>query len=143
MGSLMDLITGGGPTDPNKGGQGSDAIWNGYEWVPFHIAAPGTETSTRNDYRGTPRTRMGTNIRTGDNNYGMPSNLTSDGTPKQSPESFARANYGYLAGFINHPDIGPILKQAAAEDWDEARLYGAVSATEWWRNTSAAQRTWW
>ena len=143
MGSLMDLITGGGPTDPNKGGQGSDAIWNGYEWVPFHIAAPGTETSTRNDYRGTPRTRMRTDDRTGANNYGMPSNLTSDGTNRQSPESFARANYGYLAGFINHPEIGPILKRAGAEGWDEARLYGAVSSTNWWRTTSAAQRTWW
>ena len=74
--------------------------------------------------------------------------LAAAGLPPRDPynpsiEETARAKYGHLAGFVNHPEIGPILKQAAAENWGEAELYGAVSATGWWKSTSAAQRTWW
>lgn len=57
-------------------------------------------------------------------------------------DSFIRANYPYLAAFLSNPEIGPLLRKGALEGWDEARLYGAVQATDWWRNTSASQRTW-
>lgn len=147
MGSLMDFVMGGGPTDSNRGGQGQDAIWNGYQWVPRHIAAPGTSTSTDNDWRSTPladrvpgqRPRQ----RTSDNPYGMPEGQLPQASPTQSVDQVIRSSYGHLAGFVNHPEVGPILKQAANEGWDEARLYGAVSSTDWWKKTSAAQRTWW
>ena len=57
-------------------------------------------------------------------------------------DAYARDNYGYLAGFLDHPEIGGILRDAAINRWSPGKLYGAVSATDWWKNTSAAQRTW-
>lgn len=135
MGSMFDAILGGGPNDPNKGGQGPDAIWNGRQWVPFHIAARGTERPTSVDNRNfTPRQRMFTDI----NAPGTP-----PAAPPANPEAYARANYGMLAGFLNHPEIGPILRQAANENWDELKLYGRVTQTNFWKNTNAAARTWW
>lgn len=59
---------------------------------------------------------------------------------------YAAAHYGYLAAFLNDPEIGPIIKQAAAEHWDEdtpnnpVKLQAALSATNWWKTTSATAR---
>src|SRR5690606_5449534 len=39
-------------------------------------------------------------------------------------------------------EIGPILRQAAKEGWDEGRLRGALHGTTWWQNTSESQREW-
>jgi len=55
---------------------------------------------------------------------------------------YVRRVYGYLAGYLDHPEIGPILRAAAVEEWSPERLQGAVTATSWWRQTSAAARTW-
>lgn len=150
MGSLMDAIMGGGggPTDPNKGGQGPDAIWNGRQWVPRDIAAPGSGRPT--SYRGsgqvnpyrTQDQRMRTNTdATGP--YGLPSDMGAPTGVTGSADQTARAKYGYLAGFLNHPEIGPILRKAAEAGWGEMELYGAVTQTKFWQETSAAQRTWW
>ena len=57
-------------------------------------------------------------------------------------DAYARDNYGYLAGFLDHPEIGNILREAAKNKWSPGKLYGAVSATDWWQNTNAAARTW-
>jgi hypothetical protein len=65
--------------------------------------------------------------------------------PVDSPEeidAFVRENYGYLAGYLEDPEIGPILKQAAREGWDQGRLRGALSATNWWQTTSESAREW-
>lgn len=63
--------------------------------------------------------------------------------PVDSPEeidAYVRKTYGYMAGYLQDPEIGPILRQAATEGWDEARLRGAVSATNWWKTTSENAR---
>lgn len=57
-------------------------------------------------------------------------------------DSYIRTNYPYLAAFLGNPEIGPILRRAAAEGWDTGRLYGAVQQTEWWRRTSSSAREW-
>lgn len=57
-------------------------------------------------------------------------------------DAHIRANYPYMAAFLGHPEVGPILRQAAIEGWDEGRMYGAIQATSWWQSTSAAGRTW-
>lgn len=57
-------------------------------------------------------------------------------------DRYIRANYGYFAMFLDNPEIGPILRQAALEGWDVSKLQGAVYATNWWQNTDAANRTW-
>ena len=133
MADFLAAITGTtGPNDPRKGGQGPDAVWNGYQWVPFHIVSPRDKGGTSQDLRG-QRTRMRTPI--------------NEPTPTESsnisPEAYARQSYGMLAGFLNHPEIGPILRQASNEKWDELKLYGRVTQTNFWKNTSAAARTWW
>ncbi len=57
-------------------------------------------------------------------------------------EQYIRSNYGYMAAFIDNPEVRNVLFEAARGGWDESRLYGAISQTDWWQSTSAAQRTW-
>jgi hypothetical protein len=57
-------------------------------------------------------------------------------------EEFIRNHYGYMAGFMNNAEVRNVLFEAARNGWSEGRLFGAVSSTSWWQNTSAAQRTW-
>lgn len=151
MGSLMDAILGGGRNDPNKGGQGPDAIWDGRRWIPRNIAAPNLQpnrmrTQTMNTAFTTAQlgaampSAPGTTTSTV-GPMGVPSGMP--GATGTSPDATARAKYGYLAGFLNHPEIGPILREAAAKGWGEMELYGAVTQTKFWQETSAAQRTWW
>lgn len=58
------------------------------------------------------------------------------------PIAYARSTYGYLASFLDHPEVGPILLKAAQEGWDRARLEGALFATNWWKTTSETARQW-
>lgn len=67
--------------------------------------------------------------------------LPPDASPEEV-EAYIRRNYGYLSAFLDIPEIRTILSDAAKQGWDTARLQGAVYATEWWRNTSAAEREW-
>lgn len=59
--------------------------------------------------------------------------------------AYANSNFGFLSGFINDPVIGPILKQAAANNWDNSQLLGAIhknpKANAWWNHTSDTART--
>lgn len=52
----------------------------------------------------------------------------------------ASQRYGYLASYLNHPELGPILRKAAAEGWSAELLQGALSKTGWWQTHSAAAR---
>lgn len=52
------------------------------------------------------------------------------------------AKYGYAAAFLDHPEVGPILKKAAANGWGEAELYGAITQTQWWKSSSDNSRSW-
>lgn len=47
-----------------------------------------------------------------------------------------------MAAYLNHPEIGPILRWAAAEGADEMRLRGYLERTNWWRQTSESSREW-
>lgn len=59
-----------------------------------------------------------------------------------SLEQTFREKYPYLGAFLNHPEIGGILKQAAAEGWTEQEIYGALNKTNWWQTTNASARAW-
>jgi len=79
------------------------------------------------------------------NPYGMPSLADQEGPRSTRPEdvdAWVRDHYGHFAAFLDIPDVGRILRKAAIEGWGEGELYGAITQTEWWQNTSAAQRTW-
>lgn len=57
-------------------------------------------------------------------------------------EAYVRQRYGYMAGFLNIPEVRDVLMNAARNGWGPEELYGALSQTSWWRSTSAAARTW-
>lgn len=66
-------------------------------------------------------------------------------SPPRSPEdirAFIYNNYGYFAGFMNEPEIGALLTEAATNNWDVGRLQGALYNTSWWKNKSANEREW-
>lgn len=48
--------------------------------------------------------------------------------------------YPQLAGFINHPELGPMLRQAAAEGWGAEEMQGALHKTQWYQSTWADYR---
>lgn len=77
-------------------------------------------------------------------NHVATSATTSGGAaPLQgSVEDIARQLYGYLASYMDDPELGPILKQAASEQWDQARLAGAVYKTQWYQHTGDSERQW-
>lgn len=65
--------------------------------------------------------------------------------PPRTPEEverFVRAHYGYASWALDHPELGPVLRQAASEGWDEARLQGAIHGTSWWQSTTDQAREW-
>lgn len=74
---------------------------------------------------------------TGVTDYGSPAS-SSGGTLADT----TRELYGYLATYLEDPELGPILTQASEENWSPARLQGAIEQTEWWKNNQAASRTW-
>jgi len=59
-----------------------------------------------------------------------------------SPDDVAKQLYGYLASYLDDPEIGPILRQAAAGGWSTDMLQGALSKTNWWKTTSDTARQW-
>ena len=74
--------------------------------------------------------------------YSDSGNTTLRSTRPEDVDAFIRDNYGQFAGFLNHPEIGGILREAALNDWEPGKLAGRVMGTNWWKTTSAAQRTW-
>lgn len=63
-------------------------------------------------------------------------------TTPEEIRDYVRGHYGYLAYYVDHPDVGPILIQAAQEGWDANRLRGALQPTAWWQDHSDAYRQW-
>ncbi len=55
---------------------------------------------------------------------------------------YIKDNYGYMVGFLNDPELGPILRQAAQEGLSKDMLYGRLSGTKWWKTYSDNQRKW-
>lgn len=60
----------------------------------------------------------------------------------RDPDGLVRARFPSYALYLQDPELGPILRQAALENWDALRLQQAVQNTQWWHETSSAQRTW-
>jgi len=144
MSTFMDAIAGGGKDDPNKGGQGRDAVWINGRWVPKHIAAPTTSRlPTTRRPGGGPPTRPDSKDEEANLPYEDPlTKALGPGATRAQVEEYVRNNYGYLGAFMDVPEVGSILYNAAVNGWSEGKLKGALYQTSWWKNTSAAQRTW-
>lgn len=67
--------------------------------------------------------------------------LPANATAQQIKDRVAQ-DYGYLVAFLDMPEVGKILRDAAIGDWDMATLTGALTKTNWWKTTSATARTW-
>lgn len=61
-------------------------------------------------------------------------------TDPAGARAWAYQNYGYLASFLDHPEVGPILIDAAQRGLGEEEMRGLLANTNWWRQTSQAQR---
>lgn len=59
-----------------------------------------------------------------------------------SAYEIALSKYGYLANFLDHPEVGHIIRNAAENGHGLHELKGALHGTSWWQNTDAANRTW-
>lgn len=53
-----------------------------------------------------------------------------------------RRMFGEVAAFLDHPELGPVLRKAASEGWDSSRLFGALQQTSFWRTTGENARKW-
>jgi hypothetical protein len=69
-----------------------------------------------------------------------PTKVKSMGDLPPEVRDFVYKTYGYLATYIEHPELGPILLQAAAERWSFERLQAAVYETTWWDTTQQSKR---
>ena len=76
-----------------------------------------------------------------------------DGDPTEPPDEIVTdedianlaAAYGYGARWLNHEELGPILRQAAEEGWYDsatglARLEAAIKVTDWWDDFDRNER---
>jgi len=54
----------------------------------------------------------------------------------------AQEQYGYLAAFITHAELGPLLRKAAQNGWTKETLQGELYKTRWWKTTSETVRNW-
>lgn len=50
--------------------------------------------------------------------------------------------FGWAAAFIDHPEVGPILQNAARNGWTMQKLQTEIRKTQWFQKTTEAQRTW-
>ncbi len=57
-------------------------------------------------------------------------------------EAYVRKTYGYMSGFLDIPEVRNVLLNGARLGWGSEELYGALSATNWWKTTSASARQW-
>jgi hypothetical protein len=55
-------------------------------------------------------------------------------------EIIAQARYGFMAVFIDHPELGPLLQKAAEGGWTRETFQGQLYQTNWWKHTAEATR---
>lgn len=65
----------------------------------------------------------------------------------QGTEDYIRENYGYLASFLDIPEVGDILRRTAQQGdplyhADQEKLQGAIQGTKWWKTNAQSQRNW-
>lgn len=58
-----------------------------------------------------------------------------------TPEEVA-AEFGWAASFLDHPELGPILRKAAKEGWTSQKLRTEIVKTKWWDTKTDAEQAW-
>lgn len=63
------------------------------------------------------------------------------GAPAASnPDQATKDAYPQFSWLYNDPELGPVLRQAAAEGWTDTRLEGAIQQTNWWKTHAESAR---
>jgi peptidoglycan hydrolase-like protein with peptidoglycan-binding domain len=62
------------------------------------------------------------------------------GVPAAGSDDDVRAKFGGWAWALDVPEVGDILRNAAAQGWSDAQTQGAIQGTNWWKQTAAAGR---
>lgn len=57
-------------------------------------------------------------------------------------EDRIREQYPSFAVWLDHPEVGPMLRQAVQEQWAPDRLRARLEATNWWKTTASSRRVW-
>jgi hypothetical protein len=52
------------------------------------------------------------------------------------------SHYGAMATYLDDPEIGPLLMNAATQGWDELTFNAALANTNWYKTTTGSQREW-
>lgn len=70
-----------------------------------------------------------------------PGTTTGPGAPPNAGDvnAFANSAYSHMTWALNDASLGPVLRQAATEGWDENRLRGAIFATDWFKTHGTAK----
>lgn len=67
---------------------------------------------------------------------------SSTPSPLDDPATYARMVAGFGAWALDDPELGPILRQAAANKWDAQNLKAALFNTTYYKTTSDARAAW-
>jgi peptidoglycan hydrolase-like protein with peptidoglycan-binding domain len=62
------------------------------------------------------------------------------GVPAAGTDDDVRAKFGGWAWALDVPEVGDILRNAAAQGWSDAQTQGAIQGTNWWKQTAGAGR---
>src|SRR5579885_2540868 len=54
----------------------------------------------------------------------------------------AEQQFPALSQFLALPGIAPVILKAAQEQWSPGRLQAEIWNTDYWKNTTAEQRSW-
>ena len=76
----------------------------------------------------------------GDQSQNAPSALAN--ASDEEVKVWVKAHYGTLAGFIDDPEIGPILIENARSGGSTQQLIGKLQSTNWWRLRDDAEKAW-
>lgn len=72
---------------------------------------------------------------------GIPDESGGEGSDgDMTVREYMEAHFPSFVWALDHPEIGPILEQAAEEEWDQLRIQGALQGTTWWKTTSTTAR---
>jgi len=61
-------------------------------------------------------------------------------TGKPIWEIIAQAKYGYMAAFMDDPELGPLLQRAADGGWTQETFQGELYKTNWWKQHAEPTR---
>lgn len=71
-----------------------------------------------------------------------PQPAPSAATVSDMDKAQLRSEYGFLAAYLDNPEIGPIIKTATDQGWTASKLQQEIEPTNWWRTTQSSARVW-